>query len=242
MMSVKDLQDDGWILLPLEEYKNVPTTSGVYCLLMDNNIVYVGKSKCLFNRIYNHRTCKRGEFDALGYKLYPEESITEIEKLYIKKLHPRDNKNEVPFNVKKHISIKNIFQHIFYAGYDMGDSFSYVKPFSTVRQVEELLVFYNIPLYKEANRICISSADRSKFIKMVYDYIYEYVDDNMSTNNFFYENPPRFLSQRTWEYITVEELRSYMKSDKEAFDIQRKQQEAEMRRYDMLLREGRIAV
>ena len=66
---------------------------GIYFLIKDNEIVYVGKSTNVFSRVTAHTYGK--DFDSFNYELYPDYSkneLLEIESEYIAKFTPKYNK------------------------------------------------------------------------------------------------------------------------------------------------------
>lgn len=60
---------------------------GIYFLIHGDDVVYVGKSINIFNRIGRHRADGR-EFDSFAYLLCPEDRLDEIEAGYITALMP----------------------------------------------------------------------------------------------------------------------------------------------------------
>lgn len=60
---------------------------GVYFLIHDDDVVYVGKSINIFHRIARHRADGR-EFDSFTYLLCPEDALEETEATYIAALMP----------------------------------------------------------------------------------------------------------------------------------------------------------
>ena len=83
-------------LLERKENINVNGESarGLYFLIRNEEIVYVGKSnKNVFQRISNHTRNK--EFDSFSYELHPnksEDGLSELEAEYIAKFAPEYNK------------------------------------------------------------------------------------------------------------------------------------------------------
>lgn len=64
-------------------------TSGVYFLIRDGKIVYVGKSMNVHSRIATHQRSK--EFDRINFVECPEESLHRLEQMYIRKFNPELN-------------------------------------------------------------------------------------------------------------------------------------------------------
>lgn len=63
--------------------------SGVYFLIKDNKIVYVGESSCIFSRISQHYKEEIKNFDFFHYELYEGEiNRKQKERKYIKKFRP----------------------------------------------------------------------------------------------------------------------------------------------------------
>lgn len=68
---------------------------GVYFLVLHDEIVYVGMSKCnLFSRIASHSG--KIEFDTVWYKNFEICDVGEMEAMYIRKYKPRYNKTVPP--------------------------------------------------------------------------------------------------------------------------------------------------
>ena len=74
--------------------KNGETARGLYFLIRNDEIVYVGKSnKSVFQRVNNHARDK--EFDSFSYELHPNKSeyeLSELEAEYIAKFAPEYNR------------------------------------------------------------------------------------------------------------------------------------------------------
>jgi hypothetical protein len=63
-----------------------PTTSGVYFLIKDNKVVYVGQSTQIFARIMHHVSTK--DFDTFSYVECGKEMLDVMESLYIHTIRP----------------------------------------------------------------------------------------------------------------------------------------------------------
>lgn len=78
---------------------------GVYFLIKNNEIVYVGQSTDIFSRISVHRKTK--DFDSYNYILFPEvsdEKLNNLEAEYIGKFTPKYNRQ---------ISNNDIYNYVF---------------------------------------------------------------------------------------------------------------------------------
>lgn len=65
---------------------SVPDTSGVYFLIRDGAIVYVGQSNNVYSRVRSHKKDKT--FDRIAVIECKEKELLHLEKLYIKKFKP----------------------------------------------------------------------------------------------------------------------------------------------------------
>lgn len=70
----------------------VPKIVGIYFLIDNEEIVYVGQSKDIYSRINTHT--KHKVFDRFTYIKCPEEMLDTIETRYIKRLEPKLNRNK----------------------------------------------------------------------------------------------------------------------------------------------------
>lgn len=66
-------------------------TSGVYFLIADGEIVYVGKSTNVESRLVNHSFTKAGQFDSYFVIEAPEKFLRDLECRYITALRPKLN-------------------------------------------------------------------------------------------------------------------------------------------------------
>lgn len=64
-------------------------SSGIYFLIRDKKIVYVGKSVNVHARVATHQ--KQKEFDQINFVECPVEQLHQIEQLYIRKFNPELN-------------------------------------------------------------------------------------------------------------------------------------------------------
>lgn len=84
---------------------NVVSDRGIYFLIKDNKIVYVGQSVNIFKRIKNHKRTK--DFDYYNYILLPEVSdnrLNDVEMKYIAAFSPKYNKQ---------IAGSDLFEYLF---------------------------------------------------------------------------------------------------------------------------------
>lgn len=72
------------------DYK--PLLSGIYFLLSDGRVVYVGQAKNIKARIRQHKEDPNKVFDAYAYLSCEEEYLDTLETLYILHLRPTQNK------------------------------------------------------------------------------------------------------------------------------------------------------
>ena len=66
--------------------------TGVYFLLKNREIVYVGKSKHFTARINNHETDSEKDFDSVFFIPLEEKYIKKVESYYIQRINPKLNK------------------------------------------------------------------------------------------------------------------------------------------------------
>lgn len=78
------------MFLSYKPHINNKSSKGVYFLIYNNDIVYIGKSNNIFLRISDHIEDKTKSFDNWFYLLYDvsDEILSEIEYEYIKKFNP----------------------------------------------------------------------------------------------------------------------------------------------------------
>ncbi len=67
------------------------TLTGVYFLLLDNKVVYVGKAKNIYSRIHSHILHDRKLFNRVKYKEYDESELDAREYLCIQRFMPKYN-------------------------------------------------------------------------------------------------------------------------------------------------------
>ncbi|MDC8446472.1 MAG: DUF4224 domain-containing protein [Nitrosomonas sp.] len=92
----KDHEDDGLLTRKqiLRRAKPVKPVCGIYFLLCGSEVVYVGQSINLIERIGNHLRNDQMLFDAFYYIEAKKEDLLILEKKYIKKLNPYLNKKK----------------------------------------------------------------------------------------------------------------------------------------------------
>jgi len=73
--------------------KNELIFSGIYFLISDKEIVYVGKSKDVACRINNHKKEDVKKFDNVFFIKVPEKELESTENYYISKFKPKYNKS-----------------------------------------------------------------------------------------------------------------------------------------------------
>jgi hypothetical protein len=69
-------------------------TPGIYFLLKEGNLVYVGKSINIHARVMQHRDIKDKDFDEVILMPVPEDELSRIENYYIGLLKPPLNKTD----------------------------------------------------------------------------------------------------------------------------------------------------
>lgn len=89
--------------------------SGVYFLISEDEVVYVGQSVNVYSRIYEHSKLKK--FEKYAYIQCPEPMLDKLESLYIHLLQPKLNGNltgsnshvkSAPFRLDQLIELKEI--------------------------------------------------------------------------------------------------------------------------------------
>lgn len=85
---------------------------GIYFLIQNNNIVYVGQSSELIHRISNHEKDRKIIFDGYSYIKCPKEILDDLEAYYIYTFKPKYN-SVLPKN-KYFKSIGQLKREIFY--------------------------------------------------------------------------------------------------------------------------------
>lgn len=80
--------------------------AGVYFLMREENVVYVGQSINVLSRIQKHKNDKTKDFNLYNYILCDVESLDIMESLYIHRFKPEYNKN-VPISFHMIISALN---------------------------------------------------------------------------------------------------------------------------------------
>jgi excinuclease UvrABC nuclease subunit len=69
---------------------NLTRIAGIYFLISDGSVVYVGQSVDVYRRIASHVTTK--QFDAIHVLPCPEVELVKVESDYIRKLNPPLNR------------------------------------------------------------------------------------------------------------------------------------------------------
>ena len=67
-------------------------TSGIYFLIDNNKIVYCGKTKKMYERIWSHIRDKGKKFDRYFFIPMSAKESDDAEKVYISKFQPKYNK------------------------------------------------------------------------------------------------------------------------------------------------------
>ena len=69
---------------------NLADLSGIYFLIKDKEIVYIGQSTCVFRRVYDHLWSKK-IFDSFSYIQCEEKMLDKLESIYIHFYQPPEN-------------------------------------------------------------------------------------------------------------------------------------------------------
>ena len=69
---------------------NLTDLSGIYFLIKNKEIVYIGQSVCVFRRVYDHLWAKK-IFDSFSYIQCEEKMLDKLESLYIHFYQPPEN-------------------------------------------------------------------------------------------------------------------------------------------------------
>lgn len=97
----------------LKKIKVSTNTRGVYFLYDQKELVYIGQSKHMIHRIYDHINQKTKQFDS--YKLInvsKKDNLTMIEDFYIRKHKPKYNKaNAIEIPYKKSIKRPQVLKY-----------------------------------------------------------------------------------------------------------------------------------
>lgn len=203
-MNVQELENVGWVFLSSDKIKSVPTGSGVYGLIMNDTIIYIGKSKCLFSRLTTHLSTKKGAFNTIMYMLVDEQDISELEKFYIRLFLPTNNVMLMPVDRSKHTPLKSLFRKPFIV-HHYGYPTILFKVFRRMARVEYVCKEYNIPIYIEAGRKCISLEDSKKFIERMNTHIQEYMENCVSWYNPLSIINPHMLDFHSGEELTLDQ-------------------------------------
>lgn len=83
----------------------IPNSIGIYFLIKDGVIVYIGQSKKVFSRIESHKDDSKKEFDSACYFECKEEELDTFEKVLIQAFWPKYNTTYnpayIPFQYRK---------------------------------------------------------------------------------------------------------------------------------------------
>jgi len=69
---------------------NLADLSGIYFLIRNGEIIYIGQSTCVFRRVYDHLWAKK-IFDSFSYIHCEEKMLDKLESLYIHYYQPTEN-------------------------------------------------------------------------------------------------------------------------------------------------------
>lgn len=101
-MNILDItQSDPFTLpsVPIEELNNLPETSGIYFVLAEGQVLYIGQSTGIRQRWQaHHKTQELGSYSQVRIAWLEAEygELTEIEKAYIEQFKPSLNFMSVP--------------------------------------------------------------------------------------------------------------------------------------------------
>lgn len=109
-------RNKGYKMIKLSEMQHIFKDSGIYSLLKDNEIVYIGRSRNVYQRVLEHIVEGKKDFDkAFATGRGSEMYMDIIEVLLIAELHPKYNVLKIdktlflrvlPFDCKKEISLR----------------------------------------------------------------------------------------------------------------------------------------
>jgi len=77
----------------LSKKKQKPKVGGVYFLIYEDEIIYIGKTKNIYERIYHHKI----QFDFFTIIKCEELNLNELERQYIMKFEPKYNKHYLSY-------------------------------------------------------------------------------------------------------------------------------------------------
>ncbi len=75
----------------LQYFKDNKGHPCIYFLVKNNEVVYVGKSTYLMQRVLTHQVNRQKDFDEVFWLSVPQEELGETEKAFIRLLRPRYN-------------------------------------------------------------------------------------------------------------------------------------------------------
>jgi len=90
----------------IENKKNYEKT-GIYFLIKNNEIIYIGKTIELVRRLGNHLSEKEKDFDSYFFMEFKEEELNAMEYFFIRKYKPKYN-SKFLFLCREHISKSKI--------------------------------------------------------------------------------------------------------------------------------------
>jgi len=88
-----------WAKLPLENKSDLPSVSGIYAVMAEGYIYYIGRSKNIRNRWARHHRHRQAQSlfrGCIAYKAFPEADLARVEQDFIDRLDPVWNGTEVP--------------------------------------------------------------------------------------------------------------------------------------------------
>ena len=96
----------------LEAATSFDRETGIYFLLNNKAIVYIGQSVHIRTRVDTHRQEKRIQFDSVAYILCEEKDLDFLESMYIYKFAPSCNGDTLQGNKAAPVSIQQIYDLI----------------------------------------------------------------------------------------------------------------------------------
>ena len=89
---------------------NYAIACGIYFLIQDNHIIYIGQSVNVYGRIYTHIKEKQKKFDSYAYVPCADEELDILESLYIHSIAPSSQGRTVQGDLASPLSLKQIVE------------------------------------------------------------------------------------------------------------------------------------
>ena len=84
---------EDWEIVTEEDYKMLPKCSGAYAFIVDEQVAYIGRTKCLWQRLRRHKTLQqiRDELGAVVIKIMRGWEAYDNERELVLEYRPRYN-------------------------------------------------------------------------------------------------------------------------------------------------------